>query len=95
MIAAKEAGSAAPVRSIEGNTFMYIRHRDMYIVAVSRANANAALIFAFLYALVDIFSGYFEADFDEVRRRMERVSVCGGWAYHCRVRMQGPRTGLH
>ena len=65
MIAAKEAGSAAPVRSIEGNTFMYIRHRDMYIVAVTRANANASLVFAFLYGLVDIFSGYFEADFDE------------------------------
>lgn len=104
VIAAKEAGSAAPVRSIDGNTFLYIRHKDMFFVAVSRSNANAgmydaaallsidcgvaavhvfgmtpcfmsciwrfdpvvaALVFAFLYAMVDIFKGYFEEDFDE------------------------------
>lgn len=41
VIAAKEAGSAAPVKLIDGNTFMYIRHRDMYFVAVSRSNSNA------------------------------------------------------
>jgi len=41
VIAAKEAGSAAPVRSIEGSTFLYIRHKDMFFVAVSRTNANA------------------------------------------------------
>ena len=57
MIAAKEAGSAAPVRNIEGNSFMYIRHKDMFFVAVSRSNANAALVFAFLYAMIDIFKG--------------------------------------
>jgi AP-2 complex subunit mu-1 len=41
VIAAKEAGSAAPVRSIEGNSFLYIRHKDMFFVAVTRSNANA------------------------------------------------------
>lgn len=41
VIAAKEAGSAAPVRSIEGNSFLYIRHKDMFFVAVTRGNANA------------------------------------------------------
>lgn len=65
VIAAKEAGSTAPVRNIEGNTFMYIRHKDMYFVAVSRTNPNAAAVFAFLYGMIDIFKGYFEEDFDE------------------------------
>jgi hypothetical protein len=41
VIAAKEAGSAAPVRNFDGNTFQYIRHKDMYFVAVSRTNANS------------------------------------------------------
>ena len=41
VIAAKEAGSAAPVKNIDGNTFLYIRHKDMFFVAVSRTNANA------------------------------------------------------
>ena len=49
VIAAKEAGSAAPVKNIEGNTFLYTRHKDMFFVAVTRSNANAELIFAFLY----------------------------------------------
>jgi hypothetical protein len=41
VIAAKEVGSTAPVRSIEGSTFLYIRHKDMFFVAVTRQNANA------------------------------------------------------
>lgn len=65
VIAAKEAGAGAPVKQIEGSTFMYIRHKDMFFVAVSRTNANTASVFAFLYAMVDIFKGYFEEDFDE------------------------------
>jgi len=41
VIAAKEAGTAPPVKNIEGNTFLYIRHKDMFFVAVTRTNANA------------------------------------------------------
>jgi len=40
VIAAKEAGSAAPVRNIDGSTFMYIRHKDMFFVTVTRGNSN-------------------------------------------------------
>lgn len=86
MIAAKETGGEAPVRSYDGNTFLYIRHRDIFFVAVTRGNSNAgmselratlsnteslthflaaACVFSFLYAMVDIFKGYFEDDFDE------------------------------
>ncbi len=65
VIAAKEAGASAPVRSIDGNTFLYVRHKDMFFVAVTRSNSNAAMVFSFLYAVLDIFRGYFEEDFDE------------------------------
>ena len=65
VIAAKEAGASAPVRAIDGNTFLYVRHKDMFFVAVTRSNSNAAMIFSFLYAVLDIFKGYFEEDFDE------------------------------
>ena len=37
----KEAGASAPVRSIDGNTFLYVRHKDMFFVAVTRSNSNA------------------------------------------------------
>ena len=65
VIAAKEAGASAPVRAIDGNTFLYVRHKDMFFVAVTRSNSNAAMVFSFLYAVLDIFRGYFEEDFDE------------------------------
>lgn len=40
VIAAKEAGASAPVKNIDGNTFIYIRHKDMFFVAVTRSNSN-------------------------------------------------------
>ena len=45
----------------------------------------AALVFAFLYAMIDIFKGYFEDDFDEdsIRDnlcvREETQDAVGGW----------------
>jgi AP-2 complex subunit mu-1 len=50
---------------IDGTSFLWVRHKDMFFVAVTRSNGNAALIFSFLYAMLDIFKGYFEEDFDE------------------------------
>jgi AP-2 complex subunit mu-1 len=51
VIAAKEAGTGAPVKQIEGSTFMYIRHKDMFFVAVSRTNANACKLHSPLHSL--------------------------------------------
>ncbi len=41
VIAAKEAGASAPGRNIDGSTFLYVRHKDMFFVAVTRSNSNA------------------------------------------------------
>lgn len=40
VIAAKEAGQQAPVKDIDGSTFLYTRHKNMFFVAVTRRNAN-------------------------------------------------------
>lgn len=69
VIAAKETGSDPPVKRIDKTHFLYIRHRNMFFVAVTTANANAALIFQFLMAMVDIFKGYFGEEFDEGKVR--------------------------
>ena len=37
----------------------------MYVVALTRSNANAAMVFQFLYTLVDIFKGYFGPKLNE------------------------------
>jgi AP-1 complex subunit mu len=35
---------------------MYIKHQNLYVVAASKKNANAALVFVFLHRLVQVSS---------------------------------------
>ena len=50
---------------VDGCSFLFSRHRNMYFVAVTRGNSNPALGFEFLYHLKNIFKAYFGEDFDE------------------------------
>ena len=70
VIASKETGSQAPIKPIEASTFLYIRHKNLYLVAVTRSNVNPALVFEFLFRLVKIF---------RVRRRRGDGRVGGPW----------------
>lgn len=45
-------------------SFFHVRHENLYIVAVTKWNANAALIFEFCYRVVNIGRSYF-GKFDE------------------------------
>ncbi|RLN54207.1 hypothetical protein BBJ28_00024952 [Nothophytophthora sp. Chile5] len=65
VIAAKETGTLPPVKIIDGCSFLYTRHENLYLVAVSRANINAALVFQFLYQLNVIFKEYFGKKYTE------------------------------
>lgn len=67
VIAAKETGSLPPIKSIDGCSFLYSRHENLYLVAVSRANINTALVFQFLYQLNNIFKEYFGKKYTEVQ----------------------------
>lgn len=42
-----------------GETYVYIQHNDLYLVAVTRRNSNATLLVTFLYKLAVVFSDYF------------------------------------
>ena len=48
-----------PVVNLGACTFMYKRVQNVYIVAVTRANANAVMAFAFIDALVELLRSYF------------------------------------
>jgi len=63
VIAGKEAGRS-PVKIIDGTAFMFIKHGNMYAVAVSSGNAQAALAFQFLHDVVKVLTSYF-GDFTE------------------------------
>lgn len=40
--------------------FLWIKHSNLYLVAMTKNNANAALVFAFLYKIVEVFKEYFK-----------------------------------
>ena len=63
MIANKEAGRS-PIKTINGTHFLYIKHGNMYVVAVSNGNAQVAIAFQFLHEVVKVLKNYF-GTFDE------------------------------
>jgi hypothetical protein len=56
----EETGSAAPV-SLDGNlSFLSVQYSNLYILAVTKTNVNAAATLVFLHKLVEIFKHYFQ-----------------------------------
>ncbi|GME78592.1 unnamed protein product [Ambrosiozyma monospora] len=43
----------SPILTLGSTTFMYIRHKSLWFVAVTRSNVDASLVLEFLYKLVD------------------------------------------
>lgn len=54
-----EEGNLTPVITDHGYTFIYIKHNNLILMAVSKKNANAMVILNFLYRVVDVFQNYF------------------------------------
>src|SRR4051812_20908462 len=54
-----------PIVNIDGASFMYTRHNDVYIVAVTRLNANPMAAFQFMFSVVEVFTAYFDSKFSE------------------------------
>lgn len=54
----------APFITLGSTSFFHVRHDNLYIVAVTKNNANAALIFEFCYRFISLGRSYF-IKFDE------------------------------
>ncbi|OJJ48266.1 hypothetical protein ASPZODRAFT_61953 [Penicilliopsis zonata CBS 506.65] len=54
----------SPILTLGSTTFSHVKHENIYLVAVTKSNANAALVFEFLYRLIVLGKGYF-GKFDE------------------------------
>lgn len=54
----------SPILTLGSTTFSHVKHENIYIVAVTKSNANAALVFEFLYRLILLGKSYF-GKFDE------------------------------
>uniref|UniRef100_H8ZWP4 Adaptor protein-2 complex subunit mu-1 n=1 Tax=Collodictyon triciliatum TaxID=190325 RepID=H8ZWP4_9EUKA len=51
--------------TVSQTSYLYVRHQDLYVVAVTRQNASASLVFEFLFKMLSIFKAYFGGVFDE------------------------------
>ena len=49
----------SPILTLGSTTFSHVKHENIYLVAITKSNANAALVFEFLYRLVGLGRGYF------------------------------------
>lgn len=49
----------SPILTLGSTTFSHVKHENIYLVAVTKSNANAALVFEFLYRLVMLGKSYF------------------------------------
>ncbi|XP_062454475.1 AP-1 complex subunit mu-2 isoform X3 [Rhea pennata] len=56
----EEEGAPAPLLSRGRVHFLWIKHANLYLVAATKKNANASLVYAFLYKVVEVFSEYFK-----------------------------------
>ena len=44
---------------------MYIRHKNLFLVAATKGNPNAALIFEYLFQKIKILKSYLGEEFDD------------------------------
>ena len=54
----------SPILTLGSTTFSHVKHENIYLVAITKTNANAALVFEFLYRFVALGKSYF-GKFDE------------------------------
>ncbi|KAG2175992.1 hypothetical protein INT44_000471 [Umbelopsis vinacea] len=54
----------SPIITLGSTSFFHVRHENLYIVAVTKWNANSALVFEFCYRVINIGRAYF-GKFDE------------------------------
>ncbi|ODQ66153.1 AP-2 complex subunit MU [Nadsonia fulvescens var. elongata DSM 6958] len=49
----------SPVLTLGSTSFLHIKHANIYLVAVTRSNVDAGLVFEFLYKIVSLGQSYF------------------------------------
>lgn len=58
IIASKSTGQHNPVVMVEGSTFMFIKHMNLFLVAATRSSPNVVLIFEYLFQKLRILKSY-------------------------------------
>lgn len=56
----EEAGKVTPIFNDDGVSYVYLQHANLYILAVTQLNTNAAAVVVFLHRIVEVFKHYFQ-----------------------------------
>ncbi|XP_048473771.1 AP-1 complex subunit mu-1 [Rhincodon typus] len=56
----EDEGSVSPLLTHGNVHFLWIKHSNLYLVATTTKNANASLVYAFLYKIIQVFTEYFK-----------------------------------
>eukprot|EP00756_Hemistasia_phaeocysticola_P047679 Hpha_TRINITY_DN22147_c0_g1::TRINITY_DN22147_c0_g1_i1::g.103482::m.103482/K11826/AP2M1; AP-2 complex subunit mu-1 len=67
-IIATKLADRSPVRTIANQTFLHMRHENIWFVAVTKQNSNVALIFQFMSKCINIFCMYFNGLNEDIVR---------------------------
>jgi AP-2 complex subunit mu-1 len=73
-VVARKESKESPIIHIDGASFIHVTHKDIILLATSKANVNAGMVIYFLYQLVRICKAYF-GDFDENAIRKHFVLI--------------------
>jgi len=56
----QEEEQLKPIIMDDGISFIYIKHNNLYFMALTDTNADATMLLSFLYKLIDVFTDYFK-----------------------------------
>ncbi|XP_074785915.1 AP-1 complex subunit mu-2 isoform X2 [Athene noctua] len=56
----EEEGALTPLLTHGKVHFLWIKHANLYLVATTKKNGNASLVYSFLYKVVEVFCEYFK-----------------------------------
>ncbi|CAH2273078.1 AP-1 complex subunit mu-2 isoform X2 [Pelobates cultripes] len=60
LVQREEEGNLSPLLTHGKVHFLWIKHSNLYLVALTNKNANASLVYSFLYKVVEVFTEYFK-----------------------------------
>jgi len=61
LAAEEEEQTLSPILSTEdGVNFLYVKHNNLYLLAMTKKNSNAVTILLFLHKLIEVFKEYFK-----------------------------------
>jgi AP-1 complex subunit mu len=59
-LAEEDSTALAPVWNDDNVTYVFIKHNNLYLMALTKKNSNVMAIFSFLYRMVTVFEDYFK-----------------------------------